>query len=232
MKRKLVLMITLFQSAIYAFSQKPAIVSGDEKGWYRIAEVTAGFDKESESIIVMGKDEFASIKLRVDDAPVTIERVQIFFEGGKVQEAEVKKTLKAGEETREIRLYAENLEINKVVFTYKTEANGEGEKAEVELYGYKAHRDGSGSSDARGLDDEAKDGTNGQSAIEEAVSDVKKSVGAAASKAASEITDEKLNDMTGPNGQAIFVDGNKNYYWIDDEGGRHYVSVLDLKEEN
>lgn len=232
MKRKLVLMIAMLQSASYAFSQKPAIVSGDEKGWYRIGEVTAGFDKETESIIVMGKDEFASIKLRVDDAPVTIERVQIFFEGGKVQEAEVKQPLKAGEETQAIALYAENMEINKVVFTYKTAANGEGEKADVELYGYKAHRDGSGSSGSLGLDAEAKQGDGERSAIEETASDVKKGIGAAASKAASEITDEKLNDMTGPNGQAIFVDENKNYYWIDEEGGRHYVSVLDLKQKN
>jgi hypothetical protein len=38
-----------------------------------------------------------------------------------------------------------------------------------------------------------------------------------------------METMTGPNGETIFIDNNKNYYWVDDEGTRRYVSPLDLK---
>jgi hypothetical protein len=231
MSRKLLLLVLLCQLGFsYAFSQKPAVVTGDEKGWYKIGQISASFNKESESIVVMGKDEFASIKLRVKDAPVTIERVQVFFEGGKVQEAEVKQPLKVGEETAEIRLYAENMEISKVVFTYKTVANDQGEKAQVELYGYKSHRDSSGSSESSDLKKDVQEGAEKtEAAIEQGAEKVKDNVNEGATKTESMLSDEKMETMTGPNGETIFIDNNKNYYWVDDEGTRRYVSPLDLK---
>jgi hypothetical protein len=234
MNRKLLLLVLLLQLSVsYAFSQKPAVITGDEKGWYRIGQVSASFNKESESIVVMGKDEFASIKLRVKDAPVTIDRVQVFFEGGKVQEAEVKQPLKEGEETAEIKLYAENMEINKVVFTYKTAVNDEGEKAEVELYGYKSHRDGSGTSESSELRQDVQEGAEKtEAAVEEGAEKAKDNVNEAATKTESALTDEKMESMTGPNGETIYIDNNNNYYWVDEEGTRRYVSVLDLKEKN
>lgn len=118
-------------------AQRPAVVSGTENGWYRIGRITADFDKERESIIVMGRDEFNSIKLRVNDAAVRIDRMQIHFEGGKTQDIDVRQRLQPGDETRTFDLNAQNKEIDKVVFTYHTLSDGRYDKAEVELYGFK-----------------------------------------------------------------------------------------------
>ena len=148
MNNKIVTILILVLWGFTVMAQKPAIVNGDEKGWYHIGKVTANFKSERESIVVMGKDEFDMVKLQeVEEAPLKIDRLQVFFEGGKVQEIDVKQPLKAGDETKQFNLNAENKEIDKVVFYYQTVGNLEGEKASVELYGYKAHRDGESNGD-------------------------------------------------------------------------------------
>jgi hypothetical protein len=141
MKKTLLAMVMLLGVASILRAQIPAVVTGTEKGWYKIGESSASFKKERESIVVMGKDEFASIKLRITDAPINIERLQVYFEGGKVQDIEVKKPMKPGEETPEYNLEADNKEINKVVYIYKTLDNDGGQTADVELYGFKAGPD-------------------------------------------------------------------------------------------
>jgi hypothetical protein len=128
-----------------SMAQKPTVVTGDEKGWYNIGKISASFKNERESIVVMGKDEFETIKLRVHDAPLNIDHMQVYFEGGKVQEINVKQPLKAGEETKEFDLNADNKEINKVVFYYSTAPHSGSDQATVELYGYKSHKDGESS---------------------------------------------------------------------------------------
>jgi hypothetical protein len=121
----------------YLMAQKPTFVTGTEEGWYQIGETSADFKKERESIIVMGKDEFTFIKLRVHDATINIERLQIYFEGGKVQDVHVNRPLEPGDETREILVDTANKEIDKVVFIYQAIPGRNGEKAKVELYGHK-----------------------------------------------------------------------------------------------
>ena len=111
-------------------------------------------------------------------------------------------------------------------------ANDQGEKAEVELYGYKSHRDGSGSSEDSEPKQEVQEGAEKTGAtIEQGAEKVKDNINEAASKTESMLTDDKMESMTGPNGETIFIDDNNNYYWVDDQGTRHYVSVLDLKEK-
>jgi hypothetical protein len=61
----------------------------------------------------------------------------VFYEGGEMDEFDVKNELKAGAETRKIDLKDSSKEIKKVTFTYKTLPNQQDEKAHVELYGLK-----------------------------------------------------------------------------------------------
>lgn len=58
-----------------AFAQDPGIVTSSKPGWHKIGEVKADFKKENESIVVMGADQFKSIKLKVTDAPISINKV-------------------------------------------------------------------------------------------------------------------------------------------------------------
>lgn len=231
--------------------QIPSLVIGTEEGWFKLGESSASFKKETESIIVMGKDEFAAIKLRVSDAPISIERLQVFFEGGKVQDIEVKQPLKPGEETSVFSLEADKKEISKVVYLYKTVDNDGGQTADVELYGYKGRTDGDHASRSYGADEkpvlpgvegkgdrkpgddsvstgeELHQGVNeGGVKIEEGASELKEET-----SLKSEIKDRKLKDKVGPGGQDMFIDDNSNYYYIDDRGNRIYVSVLDLRDK-
>ena len=120
-----------------AFAQEPSIMLSDKPGWHKIGEVKADFKMENQSISVMGKDRFKSILLKVTDAPINIEGIQVFYESGDMEEFDVKNELKAGAETKKLDMKGGAQEIKKVTFTYKTLPNQQDEKAHVELYGLK-----------------------------------------------------------------------------------------------
>ena len=120
-----------------AFAQEPSIMLSDKPGWHKIGEVKADFKMENQSISVLGKDKFKSILLKVTDAPINIEGIQVFYESGDMEEFDVKNELKAGAETKKLDMKDGGQEIKKVTFTYKTLPNQQDEKAHVELYGLK-----------------------------------------------------------------------------------------------
>ena len=120
-----------------AFAQSPGVVVSAKPGWHKIGEVKASFKMENESISVLGKDAFKAIKLKVTDAPINIENIQVFYENGDPENISVKNELKSGSETRVIDLKGGTRELKKVVFTYKTLPNAKNDKAHVELYGLK-----------------------------------------------------------------------------------------------
>src|SRR4051812_35574816 len=86
------------------FAQKPAVVADNDPGWKRIGQVTASFKTTNESNVVMGTDEFQAIKLKGSDAPIQIDRLQVFYESGDMEEINVKRELKEGAETRVVNL--------------------------------------------------------------------------------------------------------------------------------
>ena len=138
MKKSIVMLFALLLTVVtYTFAQEPAIVASDKPGWHKIGEVKADFKMDSESIAVLGKDQFKAIKLKVTDAAMNIQQVTVFFESGSTQEIPVNGVLKAGVETGEYKLQSPTEEIKKVTFTYKSEPNASNEKAHVELYGLK-----------------------------------------------------------------------------------------------
>ena len=136
-KSAFILLVLLAAIANVSFAQEPAIVASDKPGWHKIGEVKASFKIESESIAIFGKDEFKSIKLKVTDAPINIDKVTVFYESGDTQDIPVSGSLKAGSETGAFKLNNPSAELQKVVFTYKSVPNAKDEKAHVELYGLK-----------------------------------------------------------------------------------------------
>lgn len=124
-----------------AVAQKPTVVLDNDPGWHKIGQITASFRTDNESIVVYGRDEFTKIKLKVTDAPIHIDRVQLFFEEGDMQELTMSTELQPGGETGVIDLEGINKELDKVVFTYRTLPNYQGDRATVELYGFKMRQD-------------------------------------------------------------------------------------------
>jgi hypothetical protein len=140
MKKLLVILVVLLLAANVnvALAQDPGIVTSSKPGWHKIGETTASFKAENESIIVLGADKFKSIKLKITEAPVNIQSLQVFYEDGAMEEINVANEIKAGGETREIDLKnGMSKELKKVVFTYKTLPNRNDDRAHVELYGLK-----------------------------------------------------------------------------------------------
>jgi hypothetical protein len=137
MKKAIVLLVVFVAYVHVALAQEPAVVTSDKPGWHKIGEVKASFKTESESIAVLGKDEFKSIKLRVTDAPININKVTVYYENEQMQEIPVSGTLTADTESKVYDLQYPAEEIKKVTFTYRSEPNYRGEKAHVELYGLK-----------------------------------------------------------------------------------------------
>ncbi|HZH96641.1 MAG TPA: hypothetical protein VEY06_12180 [Flavisolibacter sp.] len=50
-----------------------------------------------------------------------------------------------------------------------------------------------------------------------------------ATKGKSKITDKKSDEWVGPNGQAIYIDDGSKYFWINERGGREFVTKDKLK---
>jgi hypothetical protein len=124
-----------------AIAQKPAVVATDKTGWHKIAETTVDFQKDKDEVMVMVADRFASLKFRVDIAPIEISSIDVMFEEGDSQNIPVMLTTKnAGEETREVELKgAAERSIKKIVLHYKTLANRQDKKAKVEIWGRKSN---------------------------------------------------------------------------------------------
>jgi hypothetical protein len=136
-KIALILSVLLLGVMSSIMAQEPAIVASKKPGWHKIGEVTASFKMETESIVVLGADEFKSIKLKVTDAPINIEDVVVYYESGKSQQIPVRGTLASGAETAVFKLDRPTDDLKKISFTYKSEPNYRGDKAHVELYGLK-----------------------------------------------------------------------------------------------
>lgn len=275
-----------------AQAQKPAVVADNEPGWKHIGQVTASFKTTSESIIVLGADEFQAIKLKVLEAPIQIDRVQVFYESGQMEDLDVKSELKEGGETRVMTLSNPKRDIEKVAFTYRTLPNSKGEKADVALYGLKTGAEGDAyikddvneakreareesrelkedareakqeaKEESRELRREAKEEANeverdvkeeaneaeaevkeetneAETELDKAARDTEKEVNEtgdeiseAAAKAAAAITDQKLDNKVGPNGQTVYVDEHAKYYYINNEGKKVFITKLQLKDK-
>jgi len=137
MKKLIVLFIAVVAYAQSARAQKPAIVASDKPGWHKIGEAKADFTTENQSIAVLGKDKFKSIKLKVTDAPIEINNMTVYYEDDKTQAIPVTSSIESGGETKVYTLKDPLKELKKVTFIYKTKPNYHGEKAHVELYGLK-----------------------------------------------------------------------------------------------
>lgn len=142
MKKGFVGILMMLASAITinSYAQKPAVVLDNEEGWQKIGETKASFKSQAESIAVLGADEFTAIKIKVNDAPLNIDRLQVFYETGEMESIDIESAVEAGQTSDVINLKHADKDIQKVAFTYNTEENAEGEKASVELYGLKTNQ--------------------------------------------------------------------------------------------
>jgi hypothetical protein len=246
--------LLLAMAAGVTYAQKPAVITDNDPGWKRIGQVTASFKKTNESIIVLGEDEFTAIRLKANDAPIQLERVQVFYETGDMEELNVRNTLQAGASTAAMKLSKPYRDIQKVAFTYKTLPNTDGEKADLELFGLKTDQDLHPDTYIEKKADQAGDEVNETAReTEKEVKQMEKEVEAeveeadrkaedtgdeagdeiseTAAKVMADIKDKKHHAKVGPRGQVIFISDDGRYYYINNEGNKVWVNEIQLKDK-
>ena len=136
--KKILLAITVFFIGATALqAQKPEVVIKDKEGWQKIGEAKVNFKTEKDAFIIMGADKFKMLQIRVKDANIHLEDVNIEFDGGEKQDVSLKSSYKAGQKSKVINLVNAPRGLKKVEFIYKTVPNTADERAEVELWGMK-----------------------------------------------------------------------------------------------
>jgi len=117
------------------------MVVSDQKGWHKIGETTVDFTKDRDEVSVIGADRFAALIFKVEDAPIHIQDIEVYYESGDNQRVNLNYPVKAPGQTKEIKLNGGERSIKKIVFVYKTLSNTKDVKAHVEIYGLKTNAD-------------------------------------------------------------------------------------------
>jgi hypothetical protein len=243
--KKIMMVVTLIlATTCYSqlFAQKPAIVATNEPGWTHIGHTTASFKLQNESIAVLGADEFTAIKIKVKDAGLHIERLQIFYESGDMEDIDVRTHFSSGTESSTINLKHPDRDIKKIAFTYKTEPNSGGDKADIDVYGLKTNQPAGKDSyrdekeelkdEARETNEEMKEeARETESEVEQDAQSVGDKIEEGAKDAAATITDQKLDDKVGPGGETAYVDENGKFYYINNQGEKVFITVLQLQDK-
>jgi hypothetical protein len=239
-------------AATVTFAQKPAVVADSKPGWHRIAGLEADFTKDHESVHIMGNDEFAALRFRVEDAAIHIDKMQIFYESGDQEDLDVKSDFQKGETSKDLQLKHAGRDITRISFTYHTIQNDKSKKAELEIYGLKTDATAADSydkkvdkaegeiketreevrEDAREAKKELKEDANEtESAVERAAEKTGDEVSEAAAKTAAEIDDKRHETKVGPDGQVVYISDDNRFYYINEEGKKVFATELELKDK-
>ncbi|MEO6303225.1 MAG: hypothetical protein ABIP51_08630 [Bacteroidia bacterium] len=117
------------------------VVLSDKTGWHKIGETTVDFGKDRDEVSVVGADKFAALIFKVDDAPIDLIDIEVFYESGDNQKVSVNFPIKAAGQSKSIDLNGGERSIKKIIFVYKTLPNRKDVKAHVEIWGLKTNAD-------------------------------------------------------------------------------------------
>lgn len=135
MKRVLLLLLSVL-SVSMLYAQKPEVITKKE-GWHKIGDAKVDFKSDKDKFILIGRDKYKSLQIKVTDAPVHIEQMTVEFEGDIREDISLRSDIAAGGASKVIDLKNKNVEIKNVTFVYHTVSSAEDKKAEVELWGFK-----------------------------------------------------------------------------------------------
>jgi len=141
MKKVLLVLFLAFAGLNNSGIAQTKIVVSDKKGWHKIGETTVDFTKDHDEISIAGADRFAALIFKVEDAPINLMEIEIFYESGDNQKVNINFPIKAPGQSKEIELQGGERSIKKIAFVYKTLSNTKDVKAHVEIYGLKTNTD-------------------------------------------------------------------------------------------
>lgn len=143
MKKILIILFAIAAGYGISSAQKPGVVISDTKGWHKIGTLHADFTRETDEISVLLADKFSAIKFKVEDAPINLNSLKIYYEDGTVEDvtANFPFAIQAPGESKIVNLKGGERELKKVQFTYSSVNNAKDKKAKVELWGLKTNAD-------------------------------------------------------------------------------------------
>jgi len=137
MKRVILFLVVSFLTVNLLHAQKPEIITKNKAGWHKIGDAKVDFKTDKDKFIIIGKDRYKSLQVKVKDAAIHMESMQIQYEGGGTEDVDLKSVYKPGAESKSIELKNGSAEIKNVTFVYHTVPNSSSSKAEIELWGMK-----------------------------------------------------------------------------------------------
>ncbi len=139
--RKIAVFVLLAMAIVYGSANAQAVVVSDKTGWHKIGSRTIDFKNDKDEITVMGADKFSSIKFKVNDAPLNLQSVEVYYETGDKQDIAVNSPIGPTMESKSYDLNGGERNLKKIVFDYNTLPNIKDEKAEIEVWGLKTNKD-------------------------------------------------------------------------------------------
>lgn len=136
--KKFIIMLLLAASSANMWAQTPKVVISDKDGWHKIGETVVSLDKETDKILIVGANRFASVKIKVTEAPIRLESFDIFYDNDEKKNVKIGQEIKHEGETSVVDLGGEK-NIKKVEFYYHTIGDNKDKKAHVELWGLKTN---------------------------------------------------------------------------------------------
>ncbi len=141
MKKVMLVLFLAFVGISNSGIAQTKVVLSDKKGWHKIGETTVDFTKDRDEVSIIGADKFAALIFKVEDAPINLMEIEVFYESGDNQKVNVNFPIKAPGQSKEIDLKGGERAIKKILFVYKTLSNTKDVKAHVEIYGLKTNAD-------------------------------------------------------------------------------------------
>src|SRR5689334_18058512 len=123
MKKIFVLSVFSFLMATIVHAQKVEVLTSHKPGWHKIGETTASFKADRDAVTVLGADNFKSILIKVTDAPIHFDDLEVYYDNDTKQDVQIRSDFKEGGESRVIDLTGGSRSVKKVVFKYKTVPN-------------------------------------------------------------------------------------------------------------
>ena|SRR5258706_8598328 len=138
MKKTIAIALMIVATVAYrSIAQKVEVETNSKPGWHKIAETNVMLKQDKDEVMVLGKDHFKSLKLKVTDEPVEFTDLAVIYENDQRQDIHVRNLIKPGDETRVIDLEGKDRAIKKIIVMYKTVPNPQHDRAHVEIWGMK-----------------------------------------------------------------------------------------------
>ena len=138
MKRKLTILLFLMAGLLSSLSaQRPKVVLSEKEGWYKIGERKVNFTTDRDDIAILGKDRFSAILFKVKDSPIHLVSATVVYESGDNESLELDFPIASAGESQVINLKGGQRAIKKITLVYKTVANRNDERADIEIWGQK-----------------------------------------------------------------------------------------------